>query len=176
MPSSSNIGKMMARQFKSHWAYFTFIKELILGQPVKKSRRHYIVPYHVPVWDILHGLDQRKKCCSIHEISKMTHASKDSLVLLKNYEDNKRDHSSLSSYLNNLINNLQLDLDETNHFKYRGTYLPHSSQLQLQLRPMFFIGDSHVLSIGWQTLCIPRVCDENIYRTIIPLPVTGLKA
>ena len=39
-------------------------------------------------------------------------------------------------------------------------------------KPLFVVGDSHVLSMGWQTLQMPN----GDYRTLIPVIVTGLKA
>ena len=39
-------------------------------------------------------------------------------------------------------------------------------------RPLFVVGDSHVLSTAWQTIRLP----DGEYRTLVPVIVTGLKA
>lgn len=40
------------------------------------------------------------------------------------------------------------------------------------IKPLFIVGDSHVLSTAWQTIRLPN----GDYRTLIPVVVTGLKA
>ena len=157
LPISSLLGRSMAQSHKSHWAYYILIYNVVLGERVKKHRRGKEVPYHFPIWDIVHSLDQR------------TFGFGDEIESSLRGND-----GSLVGYLENLVEYLSHDSSA------RGpvvpaivpTCLPHDA---LSHKYIFAIGDSHVLSIGWQTLHVNNNHHE-IYRTIVPCPITGLKA
>ena len=53
----------MAQLYKSHWAYYLLIHKIVLGERIKMSRRN-LIPYHVPIWQIMNLLDDRK-CCDL---------------------------------------------------------------------------------------------------------------
>lgn len=52
---------------------------------------------------------------------------------------------------------------------------PSIEPMKRNISPLFVVGDSHVISIGWQTIRISRGSEDG-FRFIVPLPVTGLKA
>ena len=153
MPLSSALGRQMARDYKSHWAYYILIRAVVLGERVKLHRRGTAVPYHVPVWDIVHGLDRRHSlklggCCR------------------------GGNESSFSTRL------LQLFDECCSHFSEDG--ISGASPLRLQPvclppsashPPLYILGDSHVLSIAWQTLDL-----KGELRILVPFLATGMKA
>ena len=57
LPPASAEGKRLARQYKSHNAYYVFIRALILGERVKKHRKGS----HVPVWNVVFGLLEKEQ-------------------------------------------------------------------------------------------------------------------
>lgn len=131
-----------AQSHKSHWAYYVFIYSVILGERMKNKRRGNVVPYHYPVWDIAHNLDNRYTV---------------------NYFDHFKNKTSLC--ISKILHALSLEHSFSN------------KDLRISLSPnaLFVIGDSHVLSLAWQTIKI-KTNECDIFRTIIPFPVTGLKA
>jgi len=56
-PPSSAEGRLLARNYKSHMAYYVFIRYLVLGERVKKHRKGKVI-HHVPVWDNVFRLDE----------------------------------------------------------------------------------------------------------------------
>ncbi|KAI2496654.1 hypothetical protein MHU86_17857 [Fragilaria crotonensis] len=50
--------------------------------------------------------------------------------------------------------------------------IPKLLVVKSENKPLFVIGDSHVLSTAWQTIRLP----DGSYRTLTPVVVTGLKA
>ena len=54
LPPTSKEGKRMAREYKSHNAYFVFIRALVLGERIKKHRLGKVI-HHNPVWDTVFG-------------------------------------------------------------------------------------------------------------------------
>ena len=163
LPLSSPQGRRMARTHKSHWAYYTLMYKVILGERVKKHRRGTAVPYHYPIWDIIHSLDQRK-----FPVDDNIHDS----GMLKRQNDLHT--SSLVQHLQDLFQKLSMNAfrdEETVPFAIPSCVPTNANSDGF----IFAVGDSHVLSIGWQTLHIksPAI---NIKRTIVPCPTTGLKA
>jgi len=149
MPLSSKLGRAMAQTHKSHWAYYVLIHKVVLGERVKMHRRK-IIPYHVPIWDIVNALDQRK-------------------FKERGQHITQECSQSLVAYLENTVSILTKPAYES----CRNS--PPPSLQYLPNQAIYAIGDSHVLSIGWQTLHIASE-NHNIYRTIVPSPTTGLKA
>ena len=142
-PLGSRVGRRLARDYKSHWAYYVLIRAVVLGERVKPHRRHTVVPYHCPVWDIVHGLDQRPNVpLDEHEIEK---------------HDNAED---LSGHIWSILS----QTTAPSPIKWLGAAHAHP--------PLYVLGDSHVLSLAWQTLEVaPRR-----WRTLVPYLATGLKA
>ena len=59
--SSSVDGRNLARQYKSHWAYYILVRYLVLGERIKEYRRkagsgRSGMRHHIPVWDVVFGL------------------------------------------------------------------------------------------------------------------------
>jgi len=146
LPPSSKEGKRMTKEYKSHNAYFIFIRSLVLGERMKKHRVDKVI-HHTSVWD------------------KVFHESEDDVFA---WRIDGKEKISLSSNLKMLIrdcgSNECHDLPQI-----PKSILPH--------KPIYVVGDSHVLSLAWQTLCIKdAVSSIHTLRTAIPFPATGLKA
>jgi len=159
LPLSSKLGREMAQSHKSHWAYYVLIHKVVLGADRVKMHRRKVIPYHVPVWDIVNTLDQRKFSDEVHD---------------SDCQDAAQDCSqSLATHLESASKVLSTRICE-NRQKIQHPILRCLPQ-QSCSKTIYAIGDSHVLSIGWQTLHIKN--DEfNLNRIIRPCPTTGLKA
>jgi hypothetical protein len=147
LPPSSKEGKRMAKEYKSHNAYLVFIRSLVLGERIKKHRVGKVI-HHTPIWDTVFGL--------FHE------SVGDALTCQPDAQKGK----SLSHYFKEVIRDC-----ESNKSSY---ILPQSISPH---PPIYVVGDSHVLSLAWQTL---RIYDINSgaykQRTATPFPATGVKA
>ena len=147
---SSKEGKRMARDYKSHWAYFVFIRYLVFGERMKKHRMGKFI-HHNPTWDFIFCEDAKGRSEPIGQ----------------------KDSSSPSCYLRMLIRHCS---------SHEATFgLPQViNQKSQNSPPIWCIGDSHVLSIAWQTLRINATDDDStsnfILRTATPFVATGLKA
>ena len=174
--SSSDLSKYMAKHYKSHWAYYVLIYKIVFGERIKKHRiQSCNIPYHVPLWDIVHGLDERK-CVTL---SQSLGSEK---VFLK--QTTRHIDSSITSLFNQLLGTIECPVSGTcKSIKSLSQLItiPHTVRVQMY-DPIYALGDSHVLSIGWQTIKISyndttqNPSQTTQYRTIIPYPVTGLKA
>jgi hypothetical protein len=149
LPPSSKEGKRMAKEYKSHNAYFVFIRSLVLGERMKKHRVGKVV-HHTPVWDTVFGL---------------LHESEDDAFVSRN---DGKEEISLSYYLKTVIRGC--GSNECHD-------LPQIPQSILPHTPIYVVGDSHVLSLAWQTLHInDTVSNIHTLRTATPFPATGVKA
>ena len=157
MPSNSDIGRSMAQYYKSHWAYYILVKALVLGERVKLHRRGTLVPYHTPIWDTVRGFDQRK------------FETPDEVPY-----DNVNKYHSLYDQILEVLDTCNSSQGDSAHFRQRKK-LPN---VHTSYPPIFVLGDSHVLSIAWQTICIPgrRSGTGPSLRTAVPFPATGIKA
>jgi hypothetical protein len=151
LPPSSREGKRMARDYKSHWAYFVLIRTLVLGERMKKHRLGKVV-HHAPVFDTVLCADDEDEF---------------------DYQNGGKD-ISLSCYLKSVIHGCSsreslFDLPKV---------LPLKSRLY-QNPPVYVVGDSHVLSLAWQVLRINATDDDSVrytLRTATPFLTTGIKA
>lgn len=142
--------RLMAQRYKSHWAYHVFIQSLVLGsQRVKPGRRSALPYYHVPVWDLYWGFDQRK----------------DSSITVV---DDSESFASLSRQL--IIRQFQMHVTDSEQDSAAPLWLWNPAYRTIP--PLYFVGDSHVLSLAWQVLH-PT---PDFSRRVVPLLVTGLKA
>ncbi|MGV2389775.1 MAG UNVERIFIED_CONTAM: hypothetical protein LVR29_20525 [Microcystis novacekii LVE1205-3] len=134
----------VATEYKSHNAYHVLIQAVVLGERIKPYRRRTMADYHVPVWDILWGHDGR------HGHVNPWSSTADLLVphLQKCLEDCQR---------NECVPKL---------------FISTTTTTTTTIRPLYVVGDSHVLSTAWQTI---RMATGD-YRTLVPVTVTGLKA
>ena len=133
----------LAEDFKSHWAYYLFIRAVVLGERIKPHRRRTLEWYHVPVWDILWGKDQRR-----------------------NQPERAYHPSSLSMKTQHIRSILQTCQGSVNHALIWTGTLDTTT-------PLYVLGDSHVLSMAWQTIVLPA---SGRLRLLVPVVVTGLKA
>lgn len=132
----------LATDFKSHWAYFVLIQSVVLGERIKPHRRRTLEQYHVPVWDLLWGKDQRRNQC---------HSGQPTEAPLN------------MMHFKQVLNSCCRSIDEP----------PKLAVNNCAETPLFVVGDSHVLSIAWQTVVLPS---SGLRRLIVPIVVTGIKA
>lgn len=176
MPPSSPLGQRLARDNKSHLAYYVLIRAVVLGERVKKHRRGTAggVPYHVPVWDVVHGVDQRDGVVAKVVEGAGAPASASAEVAMT--------ASSFSRRIQALLD----DLTATSTTDRSACTLPPTSHVlpsclpaATSHPPLFVLGDSHCLSIAWQTIKIDnpaRRSEPPMLRTLVPYPATGIKA
>ena len=136
-PTAGSVGRRMARDYKSHWAYYVFIRYLILGEKIKKHRlADKGLIRHQPVWDIV-------------------------LINSGGVISDKM-HCRLSDHCRGVLNEMSAD-GKRSSATIRAP--------ALAVAPLYVIGDSHVLSLAWQTMKV-----GHSQRNLIPYPATGLKA
>lgn len=121
-----------------------------------KPHRRQFVPYHIPVNEIVNDRDRRhKQHCDDYFVR-----SKDCCVNQCSMEIYKLVIGLMQAKTISQIPSLQLNWENENN------------------KPIIMIGDSHIISIAWQTIKInvSRNKETYDYRTILPMLVTGLKA
>jgi len=138
--------RALANDYKSHWAYYVMLRAIVLGDRIKPERRQLLADsFHVPVWDLLWHKDRRLVDRPIDDDSYRTFATR------------------------------RIQWSEVLSRDSHGGILPTvqwSLPSAQQHRPLFVVGDSHVLSIAWTTVFLP----DGEPRLVVPLVVTGLKA
>ena len=174
----------LATEYKSHWAYYIFIRAVALGQRIKLGRRRSVEYYHVAVWDCFYGHDRR---WDFH----FTDTTKEKINIVENGGCNQNNSISVCSYRDDIRSKMQKELltamqpCTTNGPTLVWT-VPFSYQ-QHTGRQLWVVGDSHVLSLAWQTIRLPQrrsqtpdECTQKTslcnYYLIVPGLVTGLKA
>ena len=215
--TSSSLSKFMSKNYKSHWAYYVLIYKIVFGERVKKHKRkqqknNLSSTYHVPIWDLVYGLDERrwanerKQMCNSSVCCGSNEEKSESNL---HYDIEQQIHNTtVTSLLNNVFAmSIPLMLQQQQQpsksisapspISTKLLPSPCSSSFFIRLstssrtsatmhKPIYALGDSHVLSFGWQTIRIQNYdansdinanVNTNVkYRTIIPYPVTGLKA
>jgi len=166
LPPSSKEGRELAKDFKSHWAYFVFIRSLVLGERVKKHRVDRNT-CQSPVWDevLLKPDDFRGG---------------------KNWRNVATEYH-FHQYLQNILEKCEkMEILSPHQFQCSlpSVIIYHPTALSTPYAPLYVVGDSHVLSLAWQTICID-LSEQNlgteggmdkVYRTAFPFPATGIKA
>ncbi|KAL7482211.1 hypothetical protein ACHAW6_007890 [Cyclotella cf. meneghiniana] len=168
MPTSSIEGRLLAQHYKSHWAYYIFIRALVLGERIKKKQSTDSV-YHTPVWDICFGSDVYTQSADKH----------------LNSTEKCKEHS-FSVYMRDILDqltNTTIPFESPNEAAYIDGTAPNPAfsfpsvhSLDLPHPPIYVLGDSHVLSLAWQYICISHSSSYKVYRTFVPFPATGIKA
>jgi hypothetical protein len=149
----------MSAEYKSHWAYYVLIRAVVLGERIKPHRRLTLKYYHCPVWDLLFGLDQRN-------------AAEQSLSCVNSWAP----EYGVEPFLFNLR---QMVLARQNGYHRKALppltwWLPAT---HATFEPLYIVGDSHVLSLAWQTLYLPDSgAGESRPRLAVPVVTTGIKA
>ena len=169
--SSSSSPAAMARYYKSHWAYFVFIKSLVLGERIKPHRRRLQTYHHVPLWDRLWGLDDDDE-----DDDDETEAS----ALANHHGITDRGEEAISSErfvakLRRFFHALKAESNDKvdNVFpSWQSVSMPPFHRAANE-KPIFLVGDSHVFSLAWNTIRVPA---GRRRRLVVPVVVTGLKA
>ena len=176
MPPSSPLGQRLARANKSHLAYYVLIRAVVLGERVKKHRRGTAggVPYHVPVWDVVHGVDQRDVVVAKVVEGAGAPASASAEMAMTASSFSRRIQALLEDLTaTSTTDRSACTLPPTSHV------LPSCLPAATSHPPLFVLGDSHCLSIAWQTIKIDnpaRRSEPPMLRTLVPYPATGIKA
>ena len=158
-PPSSAEGRLLARNYKSHMAYYVFIRYLVLGERVKKHRKGKVI-HHLPVWDVVFRLEE----CD------QSRPGTNSLVDEKKDDCGVNEDSTISSYCSNILRECSCEQKQEEYMPIimqQSTLSTHP--------PIYVVGDSHVLSLAWQTLCLDTSSGQKQWQ-FIPFPATGLKA
>ncbi|KAL3823870.1 hypothetical protein ACHAXA_005452 [Cyclostephanos tholiformis] len=177
-PASSE-GRTLSRTYKSHWAYYVLVRSLVLGERTKERRRGACSggeantrSRHVPVWDVVFGMEERAGGGS------MTKGGGDVAPIgcgdffrdiLRFVE---RSRASDDEWTGDIPNRTSWSLPPVVQ-QCISSFASHP--------PIFVVGDSHVLSLAWQTLRIDlsrtvKYDGGPVFRTAIPFPATGIKA
>ncbi|KAL7512143.1 hypothetical protein ACHAXN_009313 [Cyclotella atomus] len=146
LPVSSVEGRHLAKHYKSHWAYFVFIRALVLGERTKKKPGGGSEEIHTPVWDVLLGTDSSQPIRKTSE------------------------NALFSLYIQDLLAKLS-DSTSRSH-----VHMPQVETHSLPHPPVYVLGDSHVLSLAWQSIYLHSSENCCMYRTFVPYPSTGIKA
>jgi hypothetical protein len=149
-----------SKKFKSHLAYWVLIRAVLLGERIKITRRHTDLYYHVPVWDVLWHLDQRRDFYDSGNRSFTSNIGKTAATTARNGDS-----------VPQCLERLRRLILEPSALQHPLVYGLPPAVATVTARPIYIVGDSHVLSLAWQYLCI-----SGILRIVIPMVVTGLKA
>ena len=146
--------KTSAKEYKSHMAYHTLITSIVLGKRMKVHRQEQYKlqnQYHIPVWNVVFHQESR------HPIMTTT----------KRWD---------LSHVTNVIDYLQQLMIQQQNPKKNSVKKESISKVVTawwdNCKPLFVVGDSHVVSIGWQTIS----WKDGICRILVPVVITGLKA
>ena len=202
--------RRMAQHYKSHWAYLVLIRAVAFGERIKPHRRRaFGAYYHVPVWDLLWGHDgrvgtqqqqgqQQQQECD-HHINNTNNSNdihkRRPLLVSQDIVDHFR---RVALYCMGNVDAGSVGVDSS---PSKPTSLPELFHGYDGRKPLFVVGDSHVLSIAWQTVAVPTVSSSSTpldeeatttvaiadqeqqqqhldyeHRLLIPVVVTGLKA
>lgn len=163
-PLDSSEGRILAQRYKSHWAYYVFIRALVLGERVKKHKKDRVAG-QIPVWDIVFCAESetlnRTKVREAKQLDKL-------------------------EYYRRIIDVCSADAmgPATDQVTTLPCWVEQKMSSVSAHVPIFVVGDSHVLSLAWQTIDIGSNAPENsdrpniqkIVRIAVPFPATGLKA
>lgn len=188
--------RRMDEKYKSHWAYYVLIRSLVEGWKVKPHRRNTVVPYHVPVKDILSGEGRRTKFggkpLGKDVLNEQTSA--EYWATQTDHETNSGDFGALASYLESVLDHCSRNMEATTTTTTTRLsvaaateeMITRATTTHVRLRPflcarlphppLYLIGDSHVVSLAWQTVHVSRDGDGGALRTAVPYPATGIKA
>jgi hypothetical protein len=173
-PPSSTEGRALSRTYKSHWAYYVFVRSLVLGERTKENRggargggtEARARNRHVPVWDVAFGLTRGE----VHTTKRVERGASigcgDFLREILHFVETSRTIDGEST------------ADVPGYCTTVRSLPPVVPQCISSFEshpPIFVVGDSHVLSLAWQTLRIDT-SSGPVFRTAMPFPATGMKA
>jgi hypothetical protein len=171
------LARQLQQNYKSHWAYYVFIEYLVVGVRVKPHRRS-IIPYHIPVWDVVRHvdnrmLDNRNRNVNVHNETSSSVQQEEQGVGRPPFTFTHRiigivNTVSTSSSSSAVSSSPSLHAVARTTMRLDPMVMSHTTH-----PPLFVVGDSHTLSTSWQTLLLRRT---NKSRTLVPVPITGLKA
>jgi hypothetical protein len=201
----------LAIHYKSHWAYYIFIKSLVFGERIKACRRRRMKYQHISLWDRLWGISSSDDADRVDGRSnslgtfstcmpnrRSTSDCTTSHSATKTWEEQHEVVNSFIGRLNELVGSLYNDRDSSivsfpDQVWLQPFLLPlpnltngHNDTTSIvSPRPLFILGDSHVLSLAWQFVFIPTTQKHtdagdtshySVPRLIVPILITGLKA
>ena len=137
---------LLRGRFKSHRAFYVFILSLTLGERIKPGRRRRLPYSHEPLWDRLWA--------ATSDPGKST----------------KTTDTRFMMQFQILVRSLESGNGGAEH-SIGPLWLPPPFVPRMAI-PLYFLGDSHVLSMAWQTLQLPN----NTHVLVVPALVTGIKA
>jgi len=173
--------KEMAILYKSHHAYYVLLRAVIFGERMKPHRRLTVQHYHVPVWDLVWDQDQRR-------------IGQGQPIQTQIQINQAHTTESSGHYCNFMTKptppNIKVSSPESIPSMVSATTTASSSAGATTLKPLYVMGDSHVMSIAWQTIAIPSIQTSSSLlgddlqtppslsslRMAVPLVVTGMKA
>ena len=178
---SMNDWDQLPIQYKSHWAYYIFLEALVLGERMKPSRRRQLKYQHVALWDRHWGIQLDILDATNDQIDPPQPSSLSSQPDPQQEDNLVHDFIKQLQHLVEEIYQRSDDVDHNGHLPrpmYLTPVLDGSRWSQHHHRPLFFVGDSHVLSLAWQSIHLPtdRMGSITEPRTIVPMVITGLKA
>jgi hypothetical protein len=160
---SPGITEQTEALYKSHWAYYVFLRSLVLGpERIKLHRRNHLPYCQVPLWEQLWGLYPQDKN---HDLK---------AVVCK--DRSPAQQGEFARHLQWLLQFLERTDTPTNAGDDKVDYIAYALPILdhcVGRKPIYIVGDSHVLSLAWQSL---RLAHTNAPRLVVPVVVTGLKA
>ena len=154
--------KTSIKEYKSHLAYQTLITSIVLGKRMKVHRQEQYKlqnQYHIPIWNVVFHQESR------HPTTTQTTTTRWNLSHVTN----------VIEYLQQLIIMIQQQITTTNMcVKKEAISKVVTSWWGDDCKPLFVVGDSHVVSIGWQTISSWK--DDDVCKILVPVVITGLKA
>jgi len=147
----------LATSHKSHHAYYVLIRAVIFGKRIKQRRPKS----KFPIWDRMAAL----------------------------YQDEANDGSRVENGIHtltvwqelakivSLVNNQSITRGrhDSPPFWFCAHGLVAASPAN-QIKPLYIVGDSHVLSLAWLQMDISARETPDLQRFLVPVVITGLKA
>ncbi|KAL7573042.1 hypothetical protein ACA910_018734 [Epithemia clementina (nom. ined.)] len=190
----------LSSSHKSHHAYYVLIRAIALGKGRVKGHQRKI---HIPVWERVH-MTHHKRHQRQQESSSSSFPNKtiSSITLVPTstpsllfqqslqsmtFKSTKSPSSSKTTSTTTTTTN-ELCVPPISYHR-QWSVVRTTTALHGQLRdtcdkdhnvkPLFLVGDSHVLSLAWQPIWIPGCStskDDDGLRLAVPIVITGLKA
>jgi hypothetical protein len=174
IPLDACVRADLVADYKSHVAYYDLVRAMVLGQRLKPARRYAVDYYHVPVWALLRGHDRR---CDYYKQSD----KQMQLLPTTNPGSNSNNQQSRDAYIHDkttLVERLRMLLQQASTINDGHVDQPTLTvclprrNMDDAHNPIYIVGDSHALSLAWQTIRLPT----GELRMVVPVVVTGLKA
>jgi hypothetical protein len=163
-------------QYKSHWAYYIFLHSLVVGERIKPARRRQMKYQHIALWDRVWGISPDGSTGISDPAPLYTTTLRNELV--HNFTDHlyqqAKDSTCVAEHSPVWLQPILRPIDT----------LSSCNDMPTTPRPLYIVGDSHVLSLAWQFIHVPapnmsghdEIDCHRATRLVVPILVTGLKA